>query len=274
MSDPPARSGREHSARSHFDRRGTTYDQAEVHHRIVAILAAGADMRPGLRVLDVATGTGLLAFEAAGRVGPAGRVVGVDVSEGMLAEANRKAAEAAPRNLDFAVGDAERLDLSPASFDRLVCASALVLMSDIPRALRHWHDLLKPGGIIAFDTPARPFGISGTVAEIASRHGIRLRYADVADTPGKCRSLLEEAGFQVVAVTTELANAAPIELEKAIGFWDDHMDHPAWQALKEAPPATRDAIRSAYVDGIAAVATGGQVPNDTALNFAFGRKPS
>ena len=258
---------------SHFDQRGAAYDQAEVHHRIVAILAAGADIQPGLRVLDVATGTGLLAFEAARRVGPAGSVVGVDVSEGMLAEANRKAAGTGLR-IDFAIGDAERLDLSRASFDRLVCASALVLMSDIPRALRHWHDLLKPGGIIAFDTPSRPFGISGMVAEIASRHGVRLGYAEVADTPGKCRSFLEEAGFQVVAVTTELADTAPIELGKAVRFWDDHIDHPAWQALKEAPPATRDAIRSAYADGVAAVAVDGQVPNDTALNFAFGRRPS
>ena len=269
MSDHPARPDR-----SHFDRRGATYDQAEIHHRIVAILAAGADMAPGLRVLDVATGTGLLAFEAARRVGPAGRVVGVDVSDGMLAEANRKAAGMELRNIDFVSGDAEHLDLPRASFDRLVCASALVLMSDIPNALRHWHSLLKPGGIIAFDTPARPFGISGLIADLASRHGIRLRYADVADTPESCRSLLEDAGFEVRAVTTELANAAPVELGEAVAFWDDHLDHPAWQALKDAPPEARDAARSAYVDSITAAAVDGQVPDDTALNFAFGRKPS
>ncbi len=237
------------------------------------MLVAGADIGPGLRVLDVATGTGLLAFEAARRVGHDGRVLGVDVSEGMLAEANRKATEAGVRNIEFALGDAEHLDLPRTSFDRLVCSSALVLMSDISRALRHWHGLLKPGGIIAFDTPAQPFGISGIVAKVASGHGVRLSYADVADTPGKCLSFLEDAGFEVVAVRTELANAAPIELGKAVAFWDDHIDHPAWQALKEAPPATREAIRSAYVNRVTTTAIDGQVPNSTALNFAFGRKP-
>lgn len=51
----------------------------------------------------------------------------------MLAQANRKAAELKARNVEFIPGDAERLDLPHDSFDRLTCASSLVLMSDIPR---------------------------------------------------------------------------------------------------------------------------------------------
>jgi ubiquinone/menaquinone biosynthesis C-methylase UbiE len=274
MSDQPAPASLTHPAKSHFDQRSATYDQAEIHHRVVAILAAGAAVEPGLRVLDVATGTGLLAFEAAKRVGPAGSVLGVDISGGMLAEANRKAEGTGLRNIRFSLGDAERLDLPQSSFDRIVAASALVLMSDIPRALRHWSSFLKPGGMVAFDVPGEPFGLSGRIAEIASAHGIRLGYADVANTPAKCRALLEGAGLDVVAVTTELANTAPVGLGQAIAFLDEHMDHPAWQALKEAPPATREAVRSAYIGSIMAAAVGGQVPNDTALNFAFGRKPS
>ncbi len=263
-----------HPAKSHFDQRSATYDQAEIHHRVVAILAAGAAMEPGLRVLDVATGTGLLAFEAAKRVGPAGSVLGVDISGGMLAEANRKAKGTGLENIRFSLGDAERLDLPRSSFDRIVAASALVLMSDIPRALRHWSSFLKPGGIIAFDVPGEPFGLPSQIAEIASAHGIRLSYADVANTPAKCRALLEGAGFDIVAVTTELANTAPVGLGQAVAFLDEHLDHPAWQALKQAPSATIKAIRSAYIFSITAAAVGGQVPNDTALNFTFGRKPS
>ena len=274
MSDDPALVGAGHSARSHFDQRGTTYDRADIHHRVVQILAAGADIEPGLRVLDVATGTGLFAFEAARRVGPAGSVLGVDISEGMLAEASTKAAETDLRNIDFVLGDAERLDLPHMSFDRLACASALVLMSDIPRALRCWFSLLRPGGIIAFDTPARPFGLSGTIAEVAAKHGVKLDYADVADTPGKCRCLLEGAAFEVVAIRTEIADTAPVELGNAVAFWDDHLDHPAWRALKAAAPATREAIRSAYVDSVTAAAFDGRVCNDTTLNFTFGRRPS
>ncbi len=273
MSDHSAPAGPKRPARSHFDQRGASYDQAEVHHRVAAILAAGADIGPGHRVLDVATGTGLLAFEAARRVGPAGSVLGVDISEGMLAEARRKAAETEARNIEFVLGDAERLGLSRESFDRLTCASALVLMADIPRALRHWFRVLKPGGIIAFDTPARPFGLSGLIAEVAFRSGVHLRYADAADTPDKCRSLLDGAGFEPVAVTTETADTNPVDVGAALAFWDGRLEHPAWQALKAAPAAKRDAIRSAYVGRVTAAAIDGRVPNDTALNFSFGRKP-
>jgi ubiquinone/menaquinone biosynthesis C-methylase UbiE len=260
-------------ATSHFDRRGATYDQDEIHHHTASLLVAGAEIRSGFRILDIATGTGLLAIEAAQKVGPTGKVLGIDVSKGMLAEARRKAAAAELRNIDFVLADAERLELPRDSFDRVFCSSALVLMSDIPRALRRWIDFLKPGGIIAFDAPSKPFGIAQINADIAAEHGVHLTYADIADTPNKCRSLLEGAGFEVVAVRTELANTNPIELSEAIAFWDTRLDHPAWRALHEAQSITREAIRSEYVDRVAKAAVAGYVPNVTALNFAFGRKP-
>jgi ubiquinone/menaquinone biosynthesis C-methylase UbiE len=261
------------SATSHFDRRSATYDQDEIHHHTASLLVAGAEIRSGFRVLDIATGTGLLAIETAQKVGPTGKVLGIDVSKGMLAEAIRKAAAAGLRNIDFVLADAEHLELPRASFDRVFCSSALVSMSDIPRALRHWIDFLKPGGTIAFDAPSKPFGVAQMSADIAAEHGVHLTYADIADTPDKCRSLLEEAGFEVMAVRTELANSKPIELREAIAFWDTRLDHPAWRALKEAQSTTREAIRSEYVDRVTEAAVAGYVPNITALNFAFGRKP-
>jgi ubiquinone/menaquinone biosynthesis C-methylase UbiE len=262
------------SATSHFDRRSATYDQGEIHHNVVALLIAGAEIRTGFRVLDIATGTGLLAIEAAQKVGPAGKVLGIDVSKGMLAEARRKAAAAQLRNIDFVLSDAERLEFPPDSFDCVFCSSALVSMSDIPRALRHWIDFLKPGGTIAFDAPSKPFGIAQVIADIAAEHGVHLTYSDIADTPNKCCSLLKEAGFEVVAVRTELANTNPIELSEAIAFWDTRLDHPAWRALKEAQSTTREAMRSEYVERVTVAAVAGYVPNDTALNFVFGRKPA
>lgn len=257
---------------SYFDRRAATYDQDEVHHRVVSLLIKGVDIRPGSCILDIATGTGLLALEAAQKVGPAGKVIGIDTSPAMLAEAHRKTAEAGLHNINLVQADAEQLAFPHGSFDFIFCASALVFMSDIPRALRNWFDFLKPCGIMAFDAPAKPFGLSQRIAEIAAEHGVHLTYADIADTQSKCRSLLEGAGFEVVDVRTELANSHPIELAKAIAFWDGRMDHPVWRALHQAPPPTREAIRSEYVSRVTAGAVDGCVPNDTALNFALGRK--
>ena len=192
----------------------------------------------------------------------------------MLSEARNKAAAAGLTNVEFVLADAERLNFPRASFDRVFCSSALVLLSDIPQALHNWFELLKPGGIVAFDAPAKPFGISQMVAESAARHGVRLPYADLADTPSKCRSLLAGAGFEIVAVRTAVANTDPVELSEAIAFWDSHGDHPAWQAIKHSQFEIREAIRSDYIAGVTAAAVAGYVRDETALNFAFGRRPA
>lgn len=257
---------------AHFDRRGATYDCDGMHHHIVSLLIREVEIKPGFSVLDIATGTGLVALRVAEQVGSTGRVVGVDTSNGMLSEAHRKAAEAGLYNVNFEQADAEHLGFLHESFDFIFCSSALVLMSSIPLALRHWRDFLKPGGILAFDTPAKPFGISQRVVEVAARHGVHLAYSDIADTPAKCHALLEGAGFEVLDIRTEVVNSLPIVLGEAVKFWDEHIDHPALRSIREATPAARAAMRSDFIHSIKAIAVRGYVPNDMALNFSFGRK--
>src|SRR3989440_3093921 len=97
---PPAASGtlEETQVEAMFDRIAGLYDRmntvmtAGLHHQWRRRAADLAELRPGGRALDVATGTGDLAFELAGRVGPSGEVVGADFSEGMLELARTKAA--------------------------------------------------------------------------------------------------------------------------------------------------------------------------------------
>ncbi len=117
---------------------------AAVHAAVMACAA----LAPGERVLDVACGTGLIAFAAATAVGARGEVLGVDLSGRMVESAGRQARERELANIDFARMDAEQLGLPDASFDVVLCALGLMYVPQPRQALREMHRVLRPGGRI------------------------------------------------------------------------------------------------------------------------------
>lgn len=119
--------------------------QAQLADAQSALLAAAA-LRGGERVLDVACGTGLVSFAAANAVGPAGEVLGVDLSGAMVDAARQRAQQRGVSNAAFARMDAERLALPDASFDVALCALGLMYMPDPEQALREMRRVLRPGG--------------------------------------------------------------------------------------------------------------------------------
>ena len=149
----------------------------------------------------------------------------------MLAEARRKSADAGLVNVQFLKADAEQVNLLPASFDNVLLGSELVLMRDIPGILQRCIQWLAATGRIGFDMPAKPCGLSQWVAEAAAEQGISLGYDGVADTPSKCRELLEHAGFVDISVEEVVVSDDPVSMQDAIAFTDQRMDHPAWRAL-------------------------------------------
>lgn len=111
-----------------------------------ARLLARAALRPGERILDVAAGTGLVTFPAATAVGPAGLVVGTDLSDSMVASLR---AGAAARRLPWITAlrmDAEALDFAPEAFDAVLCALGLMYFPDPVACLREMRRVLAPGG--------------------------------------------------------------------------------------------------------------------------------
>jgi ubiquinone/menaquinone biosynthesis C-methylase UbiE len=105
-------------------------------------------LAPGEAVLDVGCGPGIDVFDMVDLVGPAGRLVGLDASEVMVAEARRRA-EAVPIPITFEVGDVQALPFPNGTFD--VCRAERLLMHilDAERALAEMVRVTRPGGRIA-----------------------------------------------------------------------------------------------------------------------------
>lgn len=118
---------------------------APVSARMIAL----AGLRPGQRVLDLATGRGEPAIPAAHAVGPRGQVVGTDPEAGVLALAQARANEEGLENLSFFPTEAESLAGVPAGpYDAVLARWGLMYMRDPISALRAARDRLAEGGVV------------------------------------------------------------------------------------------------------------------------------
>jgi arsenite methyltransferase len=110
---------------------------------------AVAAMQPGETVLDLGSGAGFDCFLAARKVGPAGRVIGVDMTDAMLAKARANALKSGMDNVEFRKGEIEALPVDDKSIDVTISNCVLNLVPDKDRAFREIHRVLKPGGRLA-----------------------------------------------------------------------------------------------------------------------------
>jgi demethylmenaquinone methyltransferase/2-methoxy-6-polyprenyl-1,4-benzoquinol methylase len=153
--------------RAMFDRIAGVYDlmntamTAGLHHTWRARAVDLAGVGPGMRVLDVATGTGDLAIELARRVSPGGEVIGSDFAEGMLARARAKVERAGGHGVQprFEWGDALELPYEDGSFAAATVGFGARNFDDLPRGLAEMVRVVRPGGrvvVLEITTPTRP----------------------------------------------------------------------------------------------------------------------
>jgi SAM-dependent methyltransferase len=129
------------------------YSKLSSQSRIATKLVLdGAQLSPGLQVLDLATGSGEPALTVASAVGPQGHVIATDLVEEMLDIARENAASRNLTNMEFRAADAEQLPFSDHTFDRITCRFGIMFIPDIPRALAEMRRVLKPGGRVSFIT--------------------------------------------------------------------------------------------------------------------------
>jgi SAM-dependent methyltransferase len=145
----------------------------EEEKRIARLLLG---LAPGDGVLDVACGTGPFTRDFARAVGPAGLVVGIDVSETMLSRAVRDTRAAGLEQVAFVRGDASELPFRDRTFDAVCCFAALHLFADPSRALDRMTAVLDSGGRIAIFTSAygRTLPLRTAQRVVQARSGMRM----------------------------------------------------------------------------------------------------
>ena len=109
-------------------------------------------LQPGAHVLDVCSGSGASALPAAERVAPDGRVLAVDLAEGLLDLARAKAERRGLSNIEFRVGDFEELGLPDLSFDAVICVFGIFFVPNMSRGVRELWRMVRPGGQLAITT--------------------------------------------------------------------------------------------------------------------------
>jgi len=166
-------------------------------------LVQAAAFRPGERVLDVACGTGVVARLAAGAVGAAGTVAGLDINPGMLAVA--RGSTPAGTAIQWHEGSAEAMPLPDASFDAVLCQMGLQFMPDKRAALGEMRRVLVPGGRLVLNLPGPTPELFGIMGEALARHvgadaaGFVNQVFALHDT-AEIHDLIHGAGFRDVSV--------------------------------------------------------------------------
>ncbi len=170
------------------------------------VLLDAVAIAPGSRVLDVASGTGVVARAAARRAGGDGHVTASDVSPAMLAHAGGIAAASGAAPIEYREASADALPFADGSFDVVVCQQGLQFFPARAAALGEMRRVLRPGGVVgvavwAEGHPLEPFGVYGDeLAAIGAEPPFPNAFVSDTFVMGleRVRSLLEEAGFSLV----------------------------------------------------------------------------
>jgi ubiquinone/menaquinone biosynthesis C-methylase UbiE len=208
-----------------------------------------ACLRPGMRVLDVASGMGEPSLRAAQRVGPSGFVLGTDLSDGMLEVAREKARAQALSNLEFRVADAQTLEVPEQSFDAATVRWGLMYMPRPEQALeRLWHALRPSGRLVCAcwagpeqveyaSLPRRTLARFRPLPPVEPEAPGVFRFAD----PEHSRTLLTRGGFTMEHV--ESLHVPVMEAEDGAGVvrWIRDFGGPVAKLVEELPPETQRA---------------------------------
>jgi len=156
-----------------------------------------ANVQPGETVLDLGSGAGFDAFIASQAVGPEGRVIGVDMTTEMIAQARENAGKAGVENVEFRQGFIEEMPVENDTVDVLISNCVINLSPDKPAVFREAFRVLRPGGRVAVSDIVLTDPLPPAVAENMAAYVGCLAGASLLDD---YLGYLKDAGFEDVTV--------------------------------------------------------------------------
>lgn len=167
-----------------------------------------ASLKPGEVVLDLGSGGGFDCFLAAPKVGPGGRVIGIDMTPEMLSKARANAAKIGADNVEFRLGEIEHIPAADNSVDVIISNCVINLSPDKPQVLREAFRVLAPGGRLAVSDVV-------ATAEIPDEYrrddALLCGCVTGAATEGDLTGWMEAAGFADITITREDASREVIK---------------------------------------------------------------
>jgi arsenite methyltransferase len=192
---------------------------------------AMASLKEGETILDLGSGAGFDCFLAANKVGPAGKVIGVDMTTEMVEKAKENARKGHYINVEFRLGEIERLPVDDNSVDVVISNCVINLVPDKNTAFKEAYRVLKPGGrlmvsdVVLLKSP--PKSIKNSVeAYIGCLSGAIMK--------DKYLQVISKAGFKNVKVLEE--NAFPLDVMA---------NDPTAKAILDTPKVSAEDIKSA-----------------------------
>ncbi|KAF2218830.1 methyltransferase, partial [Elsinoe ampelina] len=262
-----------------YDPRAATYNSGH-HPDLAKWFVDYADPKPHETLLDLACGTGLVAFAAADKMGHETTIIGVDISKGMLTEAWAPSSGGKYPNITFYnhdIADLDSLDaIKGRQFDVVTLCSAFVLLDDPIKAARSWLKYLKSGGRLIVDAVTPESFPVGLAAELtAKRLSLPIGYNTAwSSSEGALRKVLVDAGYQVreiILKNLETATAKSFKVEDVDKVFEQQIQALASQYLARSDIV--DDARKIFREIFSGMAQDGKVAEKPSIWVATAIKP-